>query len=163
MDKGLGVPDEHELATVRARARDEGVPEEMLGEMGDVTGLVAGRIYGDGTEPVVGVRVESGALEQMEARDESHIPMRDGFVSRHSEEMHACGHDEHTAVGIGRERELDESVFNGTLKLFFQPAEEGGRGTIPMSKSGVDDLDATLRLGLDNRTGSHCRIRSSPV
>ncbi|WP_435156344.1 amidohydrolase [Haladaptatus sp. DFWS20] len=156
VDERLGVPDEHEIVAARDRACDEGAPEELLERMGDVTGLVAERVYGDGTGPVVGVRVDMDALERVEARDESHAPMRDGYVSSHPEEMHACGHDGHTAIGIGLARELDESDFNGTLKLFFQPAEEGGRGAIPMSKSGhVDDIDyfAALHLGLGNETG----------
>lgn len=40
--------------------------------------------------------------------------------------MHACGHDGHTAIGVGIAHELDSyEEFAGTVKLFFQPAEEG--------------------------------------
>ncbi|WP_233274823.1 amidohydrolase [Haladaptatus cibarius] len=157
VEQRLGVPDEDEIAAARARASDESAPEEVLKQMGNSTGLVAERTYGDATGPVVGIRVDMDALEIVETRDDTHAPMRDGFVSRHSKEMHACGHDGHTAIGIGIAREIGESAFDGTLKLFFQPAEEGGRGAIPMSKSGhVDDVDyfAALHLGLGNETGT---------
>ncbi|WP_266082348.1 amidohydrolase [Haladaptatus caseinilyticus] len=156
VDERLGVPDDRAITAARHRAYKEGVPEGLLKRMGDVTGLVAERTYGDGTGPVVGIRIDMDALERVEARDESHKPFRDGFVSRHPEEMHACGHDGHTAIGIGLARQLDASDFDGTLKLFFQPAEEGGRGAIPMSRSGhVDGVDyfAALHLGLGNETG----------
>ncbi|WP_248910107.1 amidohydrolase [Halocatena marina] len=157
VDERLGVPDESELAAARTRARDENAPEAMLERMGAVTGLVAEKSYGD-SGPVVGIRVDMDALELVETRAESHHPVREGFVSRHPKEMHACGHDGHTAIGIGLARELDDqSAFDGTLKLFFQPAEEGGRGAIPMSLSGhVDDVDCfvALHLGLGNATGT---------
>ena len=157
-DERLGVPSEGELQSARKRAREEGAPERYLEAMGTVTGLVAEKTFGDGDGPTVGVRVDLDALERTEASDDDHRPAREGFASRHPNEMHACGHDGHTAIGVGIARALDaDGGFNGTLKLFFQPAEEGGRGGLPMSRTDhLADLDYLigLHLGLGNETGT---------
>ncbi|SFR51939.1 amidohydrolase [Halogeometricum limi] len=155
VEERLGVPSDDEIAAARERARREGAPEEYLDWMGDVTGLVAKKRYGDG--PTVGVRVDVDALARPEASDDDHRPAREGFASTHPSEMHACGHDGHTAIGIGVARAFDEEGFDGTLKLFFQPAEEGGRGGKPMSETEhLDDVDAlvALHLGLGEETGT---------
>ncbi|WP_129116336.1 amidohydrolase [Halegenticoccus tardaugens] len=157
VDKRLGVPDDDEIHRARARALDKGAPETYLDQMGPVTGLIAEKTFGDEHAPVVGIRVDMDALEMTEASDSDHRPEREGFASRHPHEMHACGHDGHTTIGVGIARALEGTdTFTGTIKLFFQPAEEGGRGGLPMSTTahlnGVDYLIA-LHLGLDNETG----------
>ena len=155
VDERLGVPSDDEVAAARERARREGAPEEYLDYMEDVTGLVAEKRYGNG--PAIGVRVDVDALARSEATDDDHRPAREGFGSTHPNEMHACGHDGHTAIGVGIARAFDEEGFDGTLKLFFQPAEEGGRGGKPMSETDhLDDVDAlfALHLGLDEETGT---------
>lgn len=156
-DERLGVPDDDELQGARARARDEGAPEQYLDQMGDITGLVAEKTFGDGQGPTIGVRVDMDALEMTEASDPDHRPANEGFASRHPNEMHACGHDGHTSIGIGIARTLDTiDDLDGTVKLFFQPAEEGGRGGLPMSKTRhLDDVQyfMALHLGLGNETG----------
>ena len=155
-DERLGVPESDEIEAAIDRARDHGAPGEYLDRMDGITGLVATKRYGDG--PIVGVRVDMDALARQEATDDDHRPAREGFASEHPGEMHACAHDGHTAIGLGIARELDENGgFDGTLKLFFQPAEEGGRGGLPMSRTDhLDDVDRmlALHLGLGEETGT---------
>ncbi|OIB55283.1 amidohydrolase [Natrialba sp. SSL1] len=156
-DERLGVPSDDEIQRARDRALDEGAPEKYLAEMGDTTGLVAEKTFGDGSGPVVGVRVDMDALEMTEASDPEHRPAVEGFASHHPNEMHACGHDGHTTIGIGIARALEAvNTVSGKLHLFFQPAEEGGRGGYPMSKTElISDVDymLALHLGLGNETG----------
>lgn len=159
VDERLGVPSDDELAGAIRRAQEADAPEEYLDRMNGVTGLIGEKQFGDGTGPTVGVRVDMDALDRTEAGDDTHRPVQEGFASRYPDKMHACGHDGHTAIGIGIARTLendDEAEFNGTLKLFFQPAEEGGRGGLPMSRTphlkNIDYFFA-LHLGLGNETG----------
>lgn len=156
-DERLGVPADDEIQRARVRALDEGAPETYLEQMGNITGLVAEKTFGEGQGPVIGIRVDMDALEMTETSDPDHRPANEGFASRHPDEMHACGHDGHTSIGIGIARKLDAiDNINGTVKLFFQPAEEGGRGGLPMSKTDhLDDIQyfMALHLGLGNETG----------
>jgi len=80
------------------------------------TGVIAERGRGD---PIVAVRADMDALPIQEAND---VP----YASRVPGVMHACGHDAHTAIGLGVATVLAEEPFPGTVRLLFQPAEEVG-------------------------------------
>lgn len=56
-----------------------------------------------------------------------------------NENMHACGHDAHTAIALVTAIVLSEmkNSFNGTVKFLFQPAEEGPGGAKPMIEEKV--------------------------
>ena len=69
--------------------------------------------------------------------------------------MHACGHDGHTAIGLTVARMLHsrQEDINGTIKLVFQPAEEGLGGAQQMVGDGVlknPRPDYTLSLHIWN-------------
>jgi len=150
-----GVPDDAELAAWRDRAREAGADPDVLDRLaGGNTGCVAVLRRGEG--PTVGLRVDIDALPIAESADPGHAPAAEGFRSEHDGYMHACGHDAHTAIGMGVLDAVAESGFAGTLKLFFQPSEEQGTGGRAMAASGhLDDLDALLavHIGLDHPSG----------
>jgi len=62
--------------------------------------------------------------------------------------MHACGHDSHMAMllGAGKVLKANEASLNGTVRLIFQPAEEGGAGAREMINEGTPAPSATDSL-----------------
>ncbi|WP_336036204.1 amidohydrolase [Halobacterium yunchengense] len=154
-DERMAVPDDDELAAWFDRAREAGVDEDVLADLaGGYTGAVARVECGDG--PHVGLRVDVDGLLVEEAREDGHAPAREGFASEYAESMHACGHDGHTTVGVGVIEAVTDGDFDGTLTVFFQPAEEASGGGKPMAESahvdGIDYLFA-VHLGLGHPTG----------
>ena len=49
------------------------------------------------------------------------------FTSKNDGVMHACGHDGHIAMLLGTAKIMSKknSQYQGTIRLIFQPAEEG--------------------------------------
>ena len=95
-----------------------------------ITGVVG--IVGNGKGPCIALRADMDALPIHEETDID-------FKSKIDGKMHACGHDCHTAMLLGAARLLkeNEEEINGTIKLIFQPAEEGGAGGKMMRDQGV--------------------------
>ena len=149
------VPDAAELDEWFERAAEAGAREDILDALeGGYTGAAAILERGDG--PTVGLRVDIDGLPIAEAEDGSHAPAGAGFRSENEGYMHACGHDAHAAIGVGVIDAILEREFEGTLKVFFQPAEEMVAGGKPMAESGLlDDVDYlfAVHLGLDHPTG----------
>ncbi len=109
------------------------------------TGVVAE--LGQG-HPIIAIRADIDALPIQEANDvpyASHVP---GV-------MHACGHDAHTAIGLGVATLLTQETFPGTVRFLFQPAEEVGdeegiSGAPRMVEDGaMEGVDAVLALHVD--------------
>jgi aminobenzoyl-glutamate utilization protein A len=153
-DARMAVPEDAELADWAERARDTGVDDATLERMaGGFTGCVA--VVDCGPGPTVGLRVDIDGLPRAESTDDDHHPASEGFRSE-TGAMHACGHDGHATIGLGVIEAIRDSSFAGTLKVFFQPAEEViGGGKAMAASEHVDDVDYlyALHLGLDHPTG----------
>lgn len=143
----MGVPSPEELERHGKRALQEGASPQWVEKMaGGKTGVV-GIIRGKEPGPVVGLRFDMDANDLSESQAETHRPLKEGFRSVHENVAHGCGHDGHTAIGLGVAEILSElkDQLNGTVKLIFQPAEEGVRGAKSMVAAGVaDDIDFFL-------------------
>lgn len=91
----------------------------------DVVGLLKGRKKGRN----VALRADIDALPMQELNDFPYKSSVDG-------QMHACGHDGHTAMLIGAAMVLDKlrDEIKGTVRFVFQPGEE----IVAMGKDLVD-------------------------
>ncbi|HQX76632.1 MAG TPA: amidohydrolase, partial [Thermoflexales bacterium] len=119
--------------------RTAGIVAQALGELGyevqqgvgktGVVGLMEGGQPGD---QVLLIRFDMDALPVNEEVD---VP----FKSQTPGKMHACGHDAHTAIGLGVAELLAKhrNSWAGTAKFVFQPAEEIVGGALAMIKDGV--------------------------
>ncbi|HCV32682.1 MAG TPA: amidohydrolase [Microcoleaceae bacterium UBA9251] len=111
------------------------------------TGIVA-TIDSGKPGPVLAIRADMDALP---IQEENEVCYR----SQHNGIMHACGHDGHIAIALGTACYLakHKHSFSGTVKIIFQPAEEGPGGAKPMIEAGVlrnPDVDAIVGLHLWN-------------
>lgn len=138
--RGLPSPDVLEAAYERA-LRDGANPqivEKMRGGYTAVIGVKKGKQEG----PTVAFRFDMDALPVLESTDADHLPQAKAFRSRYEGNMHACAHDGHTTIGLGLAEKLADGNFSGTVKLIFQPAEEGVRGAYSIVQKGMlDDVD----------------------
>jgi amidohydrolase len=131
---------------------------ESLEEQGlTVAGPIAGTgLYVDieGEEPgeVVAYRADIDALPIQDLKEVPYASTVPGIA-------HLCGHDAHTSVAMGAALQLHRRrhEIQGTIRVFFQPAEEGNpSGAQPMIRDGVLDgvksvyalhVDPTLAVG----------------
>ena len=164
-DERMAVPDDEEIRPWIGRARRAGVSDDLLERTaGGHTGVVATLKQGEG--PCIGLRVDLDAISIQESDEPTHRPAAEGFGSEHDGYMHACGHDAHLAIALGTLEAVKESEFAGTLKVFFQPAEEISGGGKAMAESGhLDGVDYlfALHIGLGHPTGEIVAGVESPL
>ncbi len=128
------------------RARRNGVSEELLSEMEELTGCVA--VLDTGRPgPTLAIRFDIDCVPVTECTDDMHVPAKEGFISKNPGFMHACGHDAHMSMGLAVAHWVmdNKDKLSGKIKILFQPAEEGVRGAAGMAASGIlDDCDYFL-------------------
>lgn len=95
-------------------------------------------LEGNRPGPRWGLRVDIDALPIRESVDPAHFPVANGFAAANGA-MHACGHDANATMGVGLLHRLADHDFAGSLRVLFQPAEEGVRGAQTMIDAGVAD------------------------
>ncbi|HEY4025337.1 MAG TPA: M20 family metallopeptidase [Candidatus Dormibacteraeota bacterium] len=136
----LAYQERQTAALVESRLRALGIPLQTgVGGTG-VIGLIEGARPGR----TVLLRADMDALPIQEESTAEYASSNPGV-------MHACGHDGHTAILLGAARLLMERRHElaGTVKLMFQPAEEGGAGALRMIEAGLLEnptVDAAFML-----------------
>lgn len=102
--------------------------------------------------------VGNGGKTMLLRADMDALPMEEktglDFASANGN-MHACGHDVHTAMLLGAARILkeNEAQLKGTVKLMFQPAEELLTGAKEMMDAGVlknPDVHAAMMIHVNS-------------
>jgi aminobenzoyl-glutamate utilization protein A len=150
-------PDEHTLRAAQERAVREGADPELVARMdGGYPALWADLPCSGEAGPRLAFRFDMDANSIQESVEPGHRPCREGFASLHPGCMHACGHDAHTALGLGLAAVLVgvREHLRGRVRLIFQPAEEDGGGALPMLKAGALD-------GVEQLVGLHVGIRAT--
>lgn len=114
----------------------------------DHSGICA--VLGKKEGKTIAIRADMDALE---IKEETNLE----FKSENGN-MHACGHDAHTAIllGVAKILKRNEEKLNGKVKLIFQPSEEcAPGGALAMIEDGVLEnpkVDVMLALHVDNES-----------
>ncbi len=150
--------DEHRTAAVVAENLGRWGYEVHRGLGG--TGVV-GTLRRGRSNRTLGLRADMDALPIAEASGRP-------WASLCAGRMHACGHDGHTAMLLAAAKALaDKGVFDGTLNLIFQPAEEGAGGALRMMADGLFErfpCDAVFVMhNLPGVPQGHLWLREGPA
>lgn len=120
------------------------IPHKRIGETG-VYGVIKGKKPGK----TIALRCDIDALSIEEKNEHDYVSLNKGV-------MHACGHDEHVTSCLMAATILKQKEFDGEVRLFFQQAEELGKGAKIFIKEGclegVDEIIGyhtapTLKVG----------------
>jgi amidohydrolase len=142
----LGFQEKLTSEFVSQKLQEWGIEHQTgIAQTGIVAIIKGGKIN---SGKVLAIRADMDALPIQELNE---VP----YKSQHDGVMHACGHDGHTAIALGTAYYLQSNRqnFAGTVKIIFQPAEEGPGGAKPMIEAGVlknPDVDAIIGLHLWN-------------
>ena len=134
----VGFALEHTVSFVKEELTAMGLAPTPCGKAGlvaQVDGKQAGKVF-----------LLRADMDALPIREEADVP----FASQNGN-MHACGHDMHTAMLLGAARLLKahEAELAGTVKLMFQPSEETFEGSKDMLAAGLLDdpkVDAALMI-----------------
>jgi amidohydrolase len=129
----LGFEEVKTSVLVQKHLQGLGIPFEILA----VTGVLATLKKGEG--PTVVLRADMDALP---IKEDTGLEFTSGIENT----MHACGHDLHTTMLLGAAYLLKDKDFSGTVKLLFQPSEEGNLRSPEQGKSGGQIIAETGKL-----------------
>ncbi|MEL7314666.1 MAG: amidohydrolase, partial [Cyanobacteria bacterium J06559_3] len=140
----LGFQESQTAALISKKLSEWGIEHRREVARTGIVAIIPGHCPG----PVLAVRADMDALPIQELNEVE-------YRSQHSSVMHACGHDGHVAVALGTAYYLSQhrDSFCGTVKIIFQPAEEGPGGAKPMIEAGALEnpgVDAIIGLHLWN-------------
>lgn len=153
----MGLAGAEKLEAEYQRALEQGAIQPYAEQAKDgFTGVIGILRCGEG--PTIAMRFDIDALGVFEEKSPAHRPALEGFASVNEGMMHACGHDGHATIGMAVAEILMQlrSELKGTVKLIFQPAEEGVRGARAVTEHGhLDDVDYLLanHMGSGTRDG----------
>lgn len=154
-DARMGLPAQNVLDAAFHRAIAQGADPKWAEMFKDgFTGVIGILRCGEG--PTVALRFDVDGLVLQETEEEHHFPNACDFRSENPGVMHACGHDAHITFGLGTAAVLAElkEQLHGTVKLVFQPAEEGVQGARAMvAKGHLDDADFVLGAHVTGNDG----------
>ncbi|MEL7067384.1 MAG: amidohydrolase [Cyanobacteria bacterium J06581_3] len=158
----LGFQEDITAAFIAERLTEWGVAYEGAIAKTGIVAVVEGTKSAGQQGPVLGIRADMDGLPVQELNEVD-------YRSVHEGKMHACGHDGHVAIALGTTQYLQthRDQFSGTVKVIFQPAEEGPGGAKPMVEAGVlknPDVDALVGLHLwNNLPLGTLGVRSGPM
>ena len=145
----LGFQEKITAEFISQKLRSWGIPHQTeIAHTGIVATLEGKKFSNRSHSPVLAIRADMDALPVQEENEVD-------YKSQHPGLMHACGHDGHVAIALGTAYHLARhpETFAGTVKIIFQPAEEGPGGAEPMIEAGVlenPNVDAIIGLHLWN-------------
>ena len=140
-------PDEEKKKMNMERAVEQGANPEFVERTKGISGVIAE--YDTGKEgPVTAFRFDIDCLPYSEPQKPGYRPYDEGYISVNEDCVHACGHDAHTAMGLGIASALMEEEHEqlcGKIRLIFQPAEETFGGALSVVDKGhLDDVDNVI-------------------
>lgn len=150
----IGIHNPLTQAYICAELDKMGIPYRSDVGKNGCTGVVA-LIEGGKQGKVFAIRADCDGLA---IREEVDLP----FASENGN-MHACGHDAHAAIGLGTAKLIKDNAdkLEGTVKIIFQPGEEGNAEGPGGAKRMVDDgalenpkVDALIGLHVGKLGGS---------
>ena len=127
---------------------DLGLEPKMVGT--DNTTGVTALIDSGRPGPAILLRADMDALP---LREENNL----SFKSEIEGKAHMCGHDTHTAMLLGAATILvqHKDDFNGSIRLMFQPGEEGYNGASHMIEDGLlENPKPSAAIAMHCLTGS---------